>query len=111
MNPDTQMIAATLAALNQPVGLFRVVTDHIPFETPLLSQVLSRIQHGTYRKEIAHARRVLSEQSEEAYKKTKTHLVSMTPACRGGQLLLVGIWDLQTESTPTEMAQYGEGLR
>jgi len=31
------------------------------------------------------------------------------PACRGGQLLLTGVWDVATEATPIEMTQRREG--
>src|SRR5262245_56624248 len=84
-----------MSILDAAVSLFHGVYDNqAPFETSLLSQVLTRIQHGTWRREIARLRHTLQTKGEEAYKRDKEKLVAMTPACamhtRDGAVPLVG---------------------
>jgi hypothetical protein len=69
------------SVLDVPVSVFRGVQTDTPCETPLLSDMLTRIGQGVYRGEIAHLRRILTEQGEKAYKRTQERLLAMTPAC------------------------------
>src|SRR5262245_64290624 len=71
-----------MSILDTPVSLFRGAYDNgAPFESPLLSQVLTRIQQGVWRADIARVRRTLAAQGEDAYRRDKNTLVALTPAC------------------------------
>src|SRR5215510_1043333 len=67
--------------LDVPVSVFQDVWQRKPCETPLLSQVLSRIQSGAYSTEVEQVRRILHSQGEAAYKQAKERLSCMTPCC------------------------------